>query len=301
MTAQELRDELHAALGNRSDMTDARYILWLNWALLDVCGFHKRRYFPSRRFHELEGKATFTVPVVSGTVSGAGDGYVDLAAGDSEDDDFYNDMVVELTAYSPSDDDAPDGLLDQKRVITDYANSTNRVTVHTDWDTNPDVSTTYSIYRRIVDISTVVGINPKSSLWAIERLEKVSDGAVLTPQPWDDLVGVDFTQTGEPGSFAHRGDNIIFNTAPESALALRMWYYKYPTLYSTGAMSTESSLPLDWHEVVLQGAIFRGHDRLMEPDRAAEARGRYVDMAVNHMDSFNIERSHFGEGVRIIR
>ena len=111
----------------------------MNWALLDVCGMHRKRLFRPQRFHVLEESTTFSLPVHSFTVgSDDGDNYLELS-GDTEDDDYYNDMVVKITDYDETSagTDTPDGLLDQVRLIKDFNGTTDVATVTEDWTENP--------------------------------------------------------------------------------------------------------------------------------------------------------------------
>lgn len=300
MTTQQLRDELHAALGNRSDLgsDDTRYLRWLNWSLLDVCGMHKKRWYPPQRFHVLEAKGIFTISVVTGTCQAGADGSVTLAAADSQVDDYYNDMIVELTAYSGTE---PDGLLNQKRVITDYATGTKVATIYPDWDVNPDSSTTYSIYRRYIDIGTDIGLSPVSSVWAIQRLEHLDDGAALTHGNWKDFIGKDITETGEPGGFARRGNMLIFDLTPNEDYSFRVWYYKFPTAFAAGSMTAECVLPVNWHEVVFKGAVYRGFEKLMEPERAEEARVSYIQSALERLSTAQLEVEQYQRGFKVKR
>jgi len=62
---------------------------------------------------------------------------ITLAAGDTQADDYYNDMVIKITGGTGSG---------QEKTITDYVNSTKVATVST-WSTNPDNTSTYTIHN----------------------------------------------------------------------------------------------------------------------------------------------------------
>lgn len=291
MTAGEMIDELQASLGNRTDITDARYATWLNWALYDLCGFHRKRMFTPARFRVLEGKIVFTISPVSGTVTAAAAGTVTVGGwAATYVDDYFNDCVIEVTAHSGT---APDGLLNQTRVITDYTGASGLITIDEDWATNPDTDTTISIYRRIFDLETLTGLDPDDALWAIERLETLR-GTEIEKKDWEDLINVDISEaTAEvPEEYARYGDTLIFDSAIEDDLALRMWYYRYPTAFDSANQTVECELPESWHEIVVLGAIYRGFEKLMEPDRALEAKAQYVDEATNRITAYQLEDEH---------
>lgn len=287
MTTQQMVDELQAALGNRQDITDARYVQWLNWAQYDLCGFHRKRAFPSLRFRVLEGKFIMNIPIVTGTAqAGGADNEIILAAATNQVDNYFVDCVVELTAYSGT---APDNLLNQRRMIVDYDSALSIATVDEDWDVSPDASTTYTIYRREFDIEDFTELDPADELWAIEKMETIR-GTAVDKTTWDKLTGLDGTSAvaETPGEFARRGNTILLDSWIEAALALRAWYYRYPTPLDSTVPAGESELPETWHEIIVLGAIWRGFERLMEPDRADAAFGKYVNMAVNKANQYQI-------------
>lgn len=301
MTTQEMRDELAASLGNRTDITDARYVQWLNWALLDLCGLHRRRAFPPKRFRILEQKLTFSSTVVSGTVASATASTLVLVAGDVEISDYYNDWVLEITAYDEAGagTDTPDGLIGQKRVVFDYDFATNTITIAEDWDTTPDAYTTYSIYQRIYDLNDDLGVDPAETLWAIQRMENFNTGVAITHKEWREVVGLDYRNTGEPVTFARRSNSIIFDVTPDETIYYRVWYYRFPTRLSTAAMDTECEIPDYWHEVIVLGALYRGHAKLMEPERADAAYEVYQKEAAYRQDSYTIESKQREEGLKM--
>ncbi|GAF68097.1 unnamed protein product, partial [marine sediment metagenome] len=160
MTVQEMVDELGASLGNRTDLAEARFVQWLNWAQYDLCGFHQKRLFPPIRFHELERQEVIQTLVDAGTCDAAGGARtIQFQSGVAQAAvDYYNEMVVEITGY---DGTAPSGLVGQKRLIVDYAGSVGDyiATLSEDWDVNPDASTEYEIYQKVYDLATHLGLN----------------------------------------------------------------------------------------------------------------------------------------------
>lgn len=74
--------------------------------------------------------------------AGAGTDTLELAAGDSAADDFYNGGIVILLEGTGAD--GISASLRTRRII-DYVNATNEIQVDTDWDTTPDNTTVYLI------------------------------------------------------------------------------------------------------------------------------------------------------------
>ena len=296
MTTAEMLDELRASLGNRTDITDARYTLWLNWALYDLCGFHRKKLLPSLRFRVLEGKFIVSVPVVTDTATAGAASTITLAVGSSAVDDFYKDRVLELTDY---DGDAPDGLLNQTRIILSYVGATRVATLDEAWTVNPDASTDYSIYQHEIDILTVVGLDPDITFWSLERLESVR-GTEIDKKDWQDMVGIDFSSAvGDiPSEYARHGDSILFDMAINETLALRGWYYMHPTALADTSPDVICELPLNWHEVIVLGAVHRGFEKLMEPERALEARAQYVEEAANRLTEQELDDGSISRGLK---
>ena len=69
--------------------------------------------------------------------AGGGNDEIILAAAETFSDDELNGLVVEITAGTGAG---------QKRMITDYAGGTDTATVDSNWGTNPDATSDYSIY-----------------------------------------------------------------------------------------------------------------------------------------------------------
>ncbi len=296
MTTVEMLNELRASLGNRTDIANARYALWLNWALYDLCGFHRKKMLPSLRFRVLEGKFIASVPVVTNTATAGAASTITLAVGSSAVDNFYKDRVLELTDYTGT---TPDGLLNQVRIITGYVGATRVATLDEAWTVNPDSSTDYSIYQHEIDILTVTGLDPDITFWSLEKLETIR-GTEIDKKDWQEMVGIDFTNAlGDiPSEYARHGDSILFNMAINETLAVRGWYYKHPTALAATSGDVICELPLNWHEVIVLGAVYRGFEKLMEPERAIEARAQYVEEAANRLTEQELDDGSISRGLK---
>ena len=309
MTAQQMLNELAADLGNRTYLTpngvgQDRLLQWLNWGLLEVCGLHRKRAFNPQYFKALEAKALWSTSILTGTVAAAASNTVTLAAAHTElAANFYQDWVIALTAYDEDSagSEAPEGLLNQAQVIVGYNPATNQVTTAEAWTATPDAYTTYTLYKRIYNINTDCGINPSTTLYGIQALEQAANGNKLTNAHWTQCVGESFSSLGTPGKFARRGNNLILSPTPDSAIYFRLWYYRYPTMLTVELLDQECELDTQWHEVVVQGALARGFESLMEPDRAAEAYAKFRDMHKDRRSNDAVEGDYRAMGFQVRR
>ena len=299
MITADLIDELKRSLGNRGDITDARYVRWLNWSIYDVCGYHRKRAYPARRFHFLEDDILFNSLVITGDCGSATSTTFGLAAADQQADDYYNDMVVEITDY---DGDAPDGLVGQIRLISDYDNATNIATVAEEWTVTPDTDTEYTTYRRKYSIVNDIGLNPQTQIFSVQLLEIATTGKKVAQKNWRELTGIDLDNSmGEPGSFARRGNSILFDKAVNEVIAFRLFYYKLHVLLNAEDTDAECEVPDNFEEAIVLGATYRGFDKLLEPDRAKEAYDKYIKRIVNTMGTYSVEEENMTKQVKVRR
>ncbi len=292
MTAQELIDEVSASLGNRTDITTARYLTWLNWAQYDLCGFHEKRLFPSKRFHELEGDYIFSSAPITDTAQGGAAASIILAAVSSAVDDYYNSTVIKITSGTGSG---------QQRLIVDYVGATRVATVDQDWDTEPDNTSVYETYRYRWHLSTDIGLDPKENVWIVEAIEQLESGSNLEQKEWGNVaLGKKWSASlGAPTTFARRGSYIVFNTAVNSTTWYRLLTYNFPTRLVATALDTEPILADFIHEAIAAGAIYRGFAKLMEPERAASAKSEYISIARNKLGTMQLEKMITKTGMKM--
>lgn len=295
MTTAEMVTEIQAGLGNRSDFLSpnpgySRIFTWLNWSQYELCGFHKQRILSPRRFHCLEGDVTFPTIVFSQSVSQASaDKSAVFINGGNAAAGYYNGWVVSITGYQAGLT-APAGMLNQTRVIRAYDGTPSFLAhVFPVWDVPPDANAIITLYKRVYTISGDLGIDPLVTLWTVERMEKVDDGSEVTQRPWVDLVGMDPKVTAQPGQFGRRGSSLVFDTTPDQVYYFKAYYYLYPPKLTSAALNVSPIFPEYWHQVIVEGALWMGYSKLMEPSRAAEKKQEWTDMAGNKQDEFTIE------------
>lgn len=303
MTTAEMVSEVQAGIGNRSDFVSpntgyTRIFSWLNWSQYELCGFHKQRILSPRRFHCLEDDTTFATIATAQAVAQANPG--DLSAvfinNGSSLPSFYNGWVVSVTGYQAGMT-PPDGMLNQKRIIRSYDGSPSFLAhVWPVWNVAPDAFTTITLYKRIYTLTGDLGLDPLLTIWTIERMEKIDDGTEIVQKPWVDLVGNDPKLLAQPGFFGRRGASIQFDQTPDQVYYFRAYYYKFPPKLSPSTLTVSPIFPEYWHQVIVEGAIWMGYSKLMEPLRAAEKKAEWVDMAGNKQDEFTIEAKHERRG-----
>lgn len=278
MTVQEMVDELRAAMGNRTDLVTARYVQWLNWSQYELAGCHKERMFAPRRFHQLEVDYNFALrPLYTDQVSGFDTTltYMTLDNPTLVTDGAYNDFVVNMGG--------------EERVIVEYVASQARAYVTPAFSQVWPVGTLYSMRQRRTDIQVNIQ-DMQYILWTFERMELAADGTLIENVPWSTLANTDPFASGTPSQFARRGNQLLFNLAPTEEVWVKSRAKIYPTRFLTANLNATPMFPEMWHEVIVQGAVYRGFEKLMEPARAAEAQQRFVDLVINRRDDYEVEQ-----------
>jgi len=285
MQLSDIRDEVKRALGNRTDIADSRYDRWINWAYLDICGFHKKRIYKPTRFHALEKDIIFQSAYYTDTLPGGsvGDNYVDIPATFSSVDDYYNKAVIVIGT--------------QRRMVYDYDGALHRCYVTPDWDTNPDGTETFELSLRYYNITTHLGIDVDNNLFGIQQIVLLETGTPLTPKLWKKVAYIGYSDIGTPTVFARRGNDIIFNMAFDSQQTVQIFYYSLPSLLVND--TDEPIIPEYMHEVVVLGGIARGFERLMEAERAQKAKEDYLAGMIDKYNSFEIEDTNISDGVKV--
>jgi hypothetical protein len=286
MTTAEMIAEVQAALGNRTDFAApnpgyGRIVGWLNWAQYELCGYYRQRMFPPKRFHILEGDKNFELaPYYIDQTSGYDTTllYMILDSPSMAFADAYNDAVVTIGT--------------DEAIIVDYDQVTARAYVYPNFSQVWPSGTKYTIRSKKVWLPVVTGLDINQALHTVERLETADEGSSLNHVAWNEIAGISPKSIGTPSKFARRGNTLIFDSAPEESVWLRMYYRRYPTRLLTAFPALSSELPEIWHECIIAGAIYRGFENLMEPARATEKKASFVDMAINRRDDYEVEQQY---------
>lgn len=275
MTTAQMIDELRRSLGNRTDISEERYVRWLNWAILDICNPKPVRGIPARRFHELEDMIMFSPTVYEGTVNNC------------------TETTLELTgAYSSDIVGARIEVGDYVRTIVSL--TANVVGVSPVLPEVPEDGEEFRILRDKFHIEDDVGISPKDSLWAIKRMLNVTTDEEIPQVVWSDMKSL---VNGSPTEFARYGDYLQYNVPLNNDKAYRLLIYRYPQMLSHEEPDGRTNLPIVWDEVVVLGAIYRGFDKLMEPERANSAKDKYIRALTTMQDSYYQEDGHISKRI----
>lgn len=281
LTTQQFIDELRRSLGNRTDISDERYVRWLNWAMLDVCGFHRKRMYRPIRFHELESKLLFKINIIDVTLSNSTDSTVDISGVEvSSEVDAYTDCVITVGGST--------------YLIVAYNGTT--VTISGTWDTNPENGDSGTVHKKFYSIENDLGFSPKEQLWTIEKLIQVPIGDELDQIKWDDIDEDAMTVTGVPSEFARYGGNLVLTPTPAEEYTYRVYIYKFPTPLDVSTPTEQTILPDTWDEVIVIGAMWRGYQKLMEPERAHQAQQHYLAEISNRVESHFMEDGSIRKG-----
>lgn len=266
MTTAELILELRRSLGNRNDIDDERYLSWINWALYDVAGFHGKRAVRAVRFKELENiffttlePHTFEITEILGT--GYGISVTGIPA----------DMYV----------------LGQVVVIDGNQNSIIGVN-----DTNTELQLLNRleeveesgavIHPYMIDVRDTI-----ENSWVVDGVVNMNTGEKMRGVDWVDIALDPMVGIGVPEKFGRRGSFLYFDKAVLERNTFRLYTYTTPPLLTIGEPSVEPVLPRPLHETIVLGAMWRAHDKIMEPDRANAAREKYIqELSMRLTDNF---------------
>lgn len=128
-----------------------------------------------------------------------------------------------------------------------------------------------------ITLTSVQSYNLNSDVQAIRHVTDTDRGFNLKPRQLEWIDGRILT-SGAVSAWARDGGEIIFDRTPSSAYqgnTIRVRYWAKPDAIS----STETTvIDDDWDEIIEQGAVWRGWNRLGDRDRAREAADIFVAM-----------------------
>jgi len=171
--------------------------------------------------------------------------------------DQFVGWVAEITA----------GLgVGQKRLVTATTGALAvdcTATVHVDWVTVPDATSTVSLYKSFVKLNTSQqagsvddyhfnGLDPKyiNDLLAIRDLTALSD---LGSPVRGELFTANLLTKGIPTQYRWDGDEIVFDVPFDGKRAFQLDYYANPNLIASG--SDILDIPAAYHEAVCLWAV----------------------------------------------
>lgn len=186
-------------------------------------------------------------PLTGNVVSATAD-TVTIEAFATNVDDQFNGWFIEITAGT--------GIGQIRSVIDSAASGTNEVcTLHKDWDTNPDATSDFALYKNFFKMVPDVSANPylayhvqldsNESLQDILKIRNVETALDLDRTEANDLFTGGIRQVGTPAQFQVYGDEIWFDVANSEAAAYEIIYLKNPPELTLAAQVP--AIPAHYH------------------------------------------------------
>ena len=272
MTTQEIMELVYQEAGEPSDLcpyTDpgdyatfdftlpgaVRLLRMVNMALRRVASW---RLKSGRivRYKALEGREFFVSPAPpTGTAISAGDTSLVVPQLGTDADDELNGWIVGITAGTGAG---------QTRLIVDSTVSGGNVTleVNTEWDTNPDTTSEYTLYKgffaflaaRVLTVDNWhMVLNPVTVLHDVMRIRDVQTGADLSMAQYGETFSASQGQRGIPTEYQRYGDQIWFDVAIAERRVYEILYTKHPVALTAAAQVP--CLPEIFHQAIILWAV----------------------------------------------
>jgi hypothetical protein len=137
------------------------------------------------------------------------------------------------------------------------------MTVHKEWDTVPDGTTTFKVYKRIFKLLSAVvpgsvsdyhiDLDPVSDISDIVKITDIEGAVDLAIVEYNDLLTGTRVSDTTASSFARFGDEIWLDSANSQARTYELTYYKHPTPLAAATDVPEMSAP--FHEAIVDWAV----------------------------------------------
>lgn len=286
MTVQDYLEDLYDTLGKDKqllcydgsgnfDITVAGSVKMLSWLnrgyrfLLNFKGLDNVNVvFPATR-----KVLFFQTQILEGTLASATSTTCTFDTTPLASADNYNGWLVSIESGTGSG---------QVRMIVDYT-SARVATVHKAWDTTPDATSTYCLYKRhmafLASTATAVG----------EHIAHPADGNILEPlkityiEDGRDLAYAGRTANfpgniisyGNPSQWWRYANGIYFNYAVKEEQWYRMEYTG--DLADLTASTDEPQIPRQWQEALYMWLVWKGKSWALEPNAAYAAKRDFYD------------------------
>jgi hypothetical protein len=315
MNVEEMIIEVYENLGEPSDLSpysdsptdetfsitedgSVRILKWLNRAFKRIVAW-KTKAGHRPRFPSMEDTVIFKSVVYDGTSLGGDSTYLILPASDDDGntigntDDQYNEWIVEIDGGTGSG---------QTRLIVDYAGSGRQATVHPVFNTVPDITSTFKLYKRWFKFMTAgvtganenIALSPKTQMLSPLMLKDVENEIEIKR---DDRVSSQagaLTEPGDPTVYILFGNRIWFNRAPDEEMYFILEYLKIP---ADLALSTDvPDIPEAFHEAIVDWATRYGLKRNQEYQSAYSLKRDVEDAMTMIIDSYEMSTERLDAG-----
>jgi hypothetical protein len=288
MTAGEIAAQIWRNLGEPSDLdpytgtavdfTTAGGTILLRWINESYKRIVSWKFENGRqvRFASLESEAYFETALLSGTA-----GVVNTASTNSvtlnsvgftvsAEDDFYNGWVIEVTGGTGSG---------QYRIIVDYSGASQTATLHKDWTTNPDATSTVELYKDFMEfvastsskVQYNISLDPSQVLLASLKLSNLDSGSDLSyAERRESFASAYDAPSDDPGSYYTFGNKIFFDSPVNANVWFKLECMKIPT--ALAAIGDVPNIPAQWHWALVLATTWIGQ---MENGETGEAYATY--------------------------
>lgn len=237
-----------------------RLLAWVNQALVRIANWqfpdgrilHARSLLSKLYF---QNKAALTGTAVSATASTLT--WAGLAPNNEADQ--FNQWLVETTGGTG------EGQIREVIDCTGVGATDCTMTVHKAWDTTPDATTTFKMYKRMFRFvanpvaGTIddyqIALNPLTVLSDVVKVTDVEDMTDLAVVTRDDILTGTRQSNSAASSFARFGDELWFDSAYDSVKTYELTYYRQPV--ALAAATDVPELPVAFHEAVVLWAVHR--------------------------------------------
>jgi len=266
MNTQELIIEAYEHSGEGSDLDPyvagvfdiaspgaVKLLGWINAAYKRVSTWK----FPDNHLLDFSSRQTkfyLTTIVKTGTAQAGASSSITLAAAESNVAGRFIGWLVAITGGTGSG---------QKRVIVGY--SIARVaTVAYAWDTTPDATSTYELYKRFYRfceatdpfLADNIDLSPSKSFRSILRIMDMKTKGYLTKGGRLSTFSEYAESVGNPSTYVEKNNTIWFNSAPSEVKSYEVEYIR--GLDDLVNATDIPAIPEEFHQVIALLAIWWG-------------------------------------------
>lgn len=240
--------------------------------------------FPNGTIHkirELEGTLFFKTTVLSGTAQNGGPDTITLAAGSGSVADQYKGWLVKITGGTGEG---------QLRLILSFDESNQQCEVDEDWDTVPDTTSEYELYKALyqfVDPSNTISgqnipISPVDQILTMYAITDVKSQIRLYPVERTDTLSAFIKSHGIPSAFYEQNGGVKFNVAVDERRPYAIDYVKMPKALVDKDDVPE--MPEQYHMAIVMWATW-WYYRMKQESGAAYAAKRDLDDYLGRIQS----------------
>ena len=216
----------------------------------------------------------FQTAYYTGTVSSATSTTCTLAPAAAAITDYYNGWVLEISAGTGSG---------QTRLIVDY--DVSRITtVHKAWDTTPDNTSTYKLYKRFMKFvsstdSTAdenITLDPNTELLSPLKIIDTEAETVLQRADRTEAFINSMTSNGDPTSYYYYDNQIVFDYSVAENRWFKLEYIRILPNLTLG--SDVPLIPEQFHDAIVLYAYWWGLMRSQEDTTAYSIKRNLIDL-----------------------